>query len=120
MLNYVSDIDECAVGTDICGSRGRCINTPGSYNCECVKSNQMKAMGITCQGIIVNILGFVGHTASLSITIFYFDLSLENVHGEMLILSLFLGVCLQFFLIKWSLLGCHSFKYVLKQYIEEV
>lgn len=32
-----ADIDECANSPDICGHIGQvCINTPGSYRCECV------------------------------------------------------------------------------------
>ena len=56
MLNCVSDINECAIGTDICGARGRCVNTQGSYHCECVITHQMREMGITCQGTTFNIL----------------------------------------------------------------
>ena len=28
------DIDECEI-TDICGENGECINTNGSYSCDC-------------------------------------------------------------------------------------
>lgn len=29
------DIDECRTRTDVCGERAACINTPGSYKCQC-------------------------------------------------------------------------------------
>lgn len=29
------DIDECRTHTDVCGSHATCVNTPGSYRCEC-------------------------------------------------------------------------------------
>ena len=32
-----TDIDECDVNDDVCGSNGRCFNTPGSYVCVCDK-----------------------------------------------------------------------------------
>ena len=31
-----ADIDECALGEDICGTNRHCVNTPGSHECECV------------------------------------------------------------------------------------
>ena len=35
MSNYLSDIDECATGTDNCDARAVCTNTVGSYTCVC-------------------------------------------------------------------------------------
>ena len=31
----ISDVDECRLGTDDCHPNARCINTIGSYRCEC-------------------------------------------------------------------------------------
>lgn len=31
----VVDIDECAMGADICDPNANCTNTIGSYNCTC-------------------------------------------------------------------------------------
>ena len=31
----VADIDECYEGTDDCKSEQKCINTVGSYECDC-------------------------------------------------------------------------------------
>lgn len=28
------DIDECRISPDLCG-QGRCVNTPGDFECEC-------------------------------------------------------------------------------------
>ena len=33
---YVSDINECLEGDNVCGSNGVCHNTVGSYRCVCV------------------------------------------------------------------------------------
>ena len=29
------DINECAIGSNICDSNANCINNAGSYNCSC-------------------------------------------------------------------------------------
>jgi hypothetical protein len=29
------EIDECSESQNICGTNARCLNTPGSYKCEC-------------------------------------------------------------------------------------
>ncbi len=29
------DIDECATGASMCTANSHCVNTPGSFNCEC-------------------------------------------------------------------------------------
>ena len=31
---FILDVDECEI-TDICGENGECINTNGSYSCDC-------------------------------------------------------------------------------------
>ena len=35
VINFVSDIDECAEGLDDCDVNALCVNTPGSYKCYC-------------------------------------------------------------------------------------
>lgn len=46
----ISDIDECAV-TSPC-LNGKCLNTPGSYKCECNKGFESSRDGTTCYGIL--------------------------------------------------------------------
>lgn len=49
-----TDIDECRISPDLCGS-GTCVNTPGSFECECFDGYEsgfmmMKnCMGKCCQ-----------------------------------------------------------------------
>lgn len=54
-LHYCkTDIDECRISPDLCGS-GSCVNTPGSFECECFDGYEsgfmmMKnCMGKCCQ-----------------------------------------------------------------------
>ena len=42
------DIDECEVTNGGCSNR--CVNTPGSYRCECEYGDKLKADGKTCTG----------------------------------------------------------------------
>ena len=44
----ILDIDECSQDSNKCGSNGDCINTPGSYDCEC--RNGYKNEGENCTG----------------------------------------------------------------------
>jgi len=44
-----TDIDECDLETDNCGDNARCINTPGSFTCEC--NVGYEGDGITCTDI---------------------------------------------------------------------
>ena len=32
---FLADIDECYRGTDDCETQERCVNTEGSYECDC-------------------------------------------------------------------------------------
>ena len=43
-----TDIDECAVSTDNCNDNARCINTMGSFECECLPG--YTGDGVTCEG----------------------------------------------------------------------
>ncbi|KAK6182886.1 hypothetical protein SNE40_010470 [Patella caerulea] len=45
--NYCSDINECEAGFDTCDEHGECINTHGSYICECCQGYTKNAIG-TC------------------------------------------------------------------------
>ncbi len=44
-----TDIDECALGTDTC--QQVCVNTPGSYLCECYIGYELNGDGTTCNGM---------------------------------------------------------------------
>ena len=45
---FVPDIDECAEGSDRCHQK--CINTVGSYDCQCLLGYKENADGYSCQG----------------------------------------------------------------------
>lgn len=51
-LKLISDIDECMLwgrsGHDLC--MGRCINTPGSFTCDCPDGYKLDEDGRTCKG----------------------------------------------------------------------
>ena len=42
------DIDECGTGASMCTENSHCVNTPGSFNCECNVGFQ--ANGSLCEG----------------------------------------------------------------------
>ena len=46
IVHTCADIDECADGTAICGPNMTCVNTPGSYACECDPGYVL--LGTTC------------------------------------------------------------------------
>lgn len=58
---YKIDIDECRISPDLCGS-GTCVNTPGSFECECFDGYEsgfmmMKnCMGKCCQYDLESVL----------------------------------------------------------------
>lgn len=46
----VSDIDECRISPDLCG-HGACVNTPGSFECECFEGYESGFMMMkNCMG----------------------------------------------------------------------
>ena len=55
MINYIafSDIDECTAGTNPCGHREKCVNTPGSFVCKfsCGVGFRRTETGTSCEGI---------------------------------------------------------------------
>lgn len=50
MLSYLTyvDIDECVQNTDLC--HHECINTIGSYVCDCNVGYMLEPNGLTCVG----------------------------------------------------------------------
>lgn len=43
------DIDECLRDPTLCRG-GRCVNTPGSYKCECPEGHELTTNGKACKG----------------------------------------------------------------------
>ena len=50
MLSH-TDIDECASGTHNCDANAQCINTIGSFKCNCVQG--YSGNGVECSGTFV-------------------------------------------------------------------
>ena len=46
---YLSDVDECAT-TSNAGCQLTCVNTPGSYHCECTAGYRPTEAGRKCIG----------------------------------------------------------------------
>lgn len=49
IARLVTDVDECALGIDKCSTNAQCINTVGSYTCEC--NEGWAGDGLECQDI---------------------------------------------------------------------
>lgn len=45
-----ADNNECAAQNTVCGSRASCVNTPGSFNCECGNGFSLDTTGVECEG----------------------------------------------------------------------
>ncbi|KAG9350651.1 hypothetical protein JZ751_024540 [Albula glossodonta] len=53
------DLDECSTKQhncqflcpNMCGSRASCLNTPGSFNCECQKGFSLDSTGLECEDV---------------------------------------------------------------------
>ncbi|NWT85406.1 FBN2 protein, partial [Struthidea cinerea] len=43
-----ADNNECTAQPSLCGAKGQCLNTPGSYNCECQKGFSLDSSGVNC------------------------------------------------------------------------
>ncbi|KAK6039302.1 calcium binding EGF domain protein, partial [Cooperia oncophora] len=46
-LSFVRELDECASGTKLCEQR--CVNTVGSYRCDCHVGYSLRPDGRTCE-----------------------------------------------------------------------
>lgn len=46
LINVFTDIDECLHGTSTCSSNANCVNTQGSYHCQC--ADGYHGDGINC------------------------------------------------------------------------
>lgn len=50
LLFLLVDIDECRISPDLCGP-GRCLNTPGDFECECFEGYESGFMMMkNCMG----------------------------------------------------------------------
>ena len=47
LIYSTPDVNECRIGTHSCDENARCINTPGSYQCEC--NTGFTGDGFTCR-----------------------------------------------------------------------
>ena len=56
MLNYLLDEDECSLGTDSCSNSGVCINSVGSYSCDCTGTGYSGSDCTTGNGVLLRIV----------------------------------------------------------------
>ena len=45
----VTDIDECRISNNVCGN-GKCVNTPGRFECDCDAGFESTMMMQMCMG----------------------------------------------------------------------
>ena len=50
MYQHSTDIDECGSGVADCGEHGVCVNSEGSYSCECERGYGLSEYAVTCVG----------------------------------------------------------------------
>ena len=50
-----TDINECSLGLDTCGSNSYCVNVVGSYKCQCIMGYEQHKEH-TCQGTHIVII----------------------------------------------------------------
>ena len=54
VLITFTDINECLAGTKLCHDLAECVNTAGSYKCQCQSGYEFDTDGFTCVGKIKN------------------------------------------------------------------
>ena len=47
-VTIISDVNECAIGTDNCHADATCTNKPGTFTCAC--NSGFSGNGVTCSG----------------------------------------------------------------------
>ena len=58
MKNIYLDVDECVRSPDICHQNANCINTEGSYSCQCLKGYTGDGK-LNCSGIAKSVIGLL-------------------------------------------------------------
>ena len=51
-MSVVADINECEKLQGLCKGGGVCVNTEGSFTCQCPAGMELDAAGTTCLGIV--------------------------------------------------------------------
>ena len=51
IVNIFPDIDECTVDSPDCGVGGTCVNTDGSYECQCASTSTSSGGTDPCVGM---------------------------------------------------------------------
>ena len=64
----LADDDECTSGEANCDRNAKCINTLGSYKCDCVPG--YSGDGYTCRGLTLLYKRSLCHTALYTFTLF--------------------------------------------------
>lgn len=50
MKCHFVDNNECGSQPSLCGAKGICQNTPGSFACECQRGFSLDSTGLNCEG----------------------------------------------------------------------
>ena len=75
------EINECSENRDNCGQL--CLNTPGSYSCDCRTGYRLHSDGATCNGILSPALS-VTHYCLRSIY-YYIQISMNVLKIQMVV-----------------------------------
>ena len=51
----LQDVDECSTGSHTCSSDEACVNTEGTYSCDCGPGLKWNSNKMQCQGITANV-----------------------------------------------------------------
>lgn len=62
LLHFPADVNECEVFPGVCPN-GRCVNTKGSFHCECAEGLTLDGTGRVCLGKIHVFLYFMPETS---------------------------------------------------------
>ena len=88
LLSTISDIDECMdmyayTGSSVCGSNAYCMNTEGSYTCECNTGFHKDGTDCTRKFILLCNLNELFTCTSCMLSHFLFLLQNEyEIHGK--------------------------------------